>query len=87
MVIMSPVGAIEYTDCISVEGKDPQEDPGYDTKQYHDNAPAMPDFCGMWSTLSLSCLQVNSDLEWLHLIGSYIQIKKNSLTFKLYANK
>ena len=40
-------GAVEYTDCISVEC------PEYDTKQYDSNVPVMLELWGMLTTSSL----------------------------------
>ena len=47
--------AVEYTDCISAEGKDPppNECPGNDTKQNDGDLPVMLDLWGMQSILLL----------------------------------
>ena len=51
------VGAVEYTDCISSEGKEPpKECPGYDTKP-SDGEATTRDLWGTWSTPSLPLLQ------------------------------
>ena len=50
-------GAVECTDCISVEEQDsPNEYPGYDTKQSDVEAPVMLELWGMRSIPSLSSL-------------------------------
>ena len=50
-------GAIEYTNCTSVEGKDhSNECPVYDTKQSDGEVPVMLEFGGMRSTHSLPSL-------------------------------
>ena len=49
--------AVEYTDCISAEGKDsPIEFPDYDTKQSNGKAPVTLELWEMQSTLSLPLL-------------------------------
>ena len=43
-VISSPaqlVGAVEYTDCISAEGQDPNKCPGYNIKTFDGEAPVL----------------------------------------------
>ena len=49
------VGAVEYTDCITAEGKDPPSKrcPWYDTKQSDGEAPVMLEYWRIWSTPSL----------------------------------
>ena len=43
--MVQSVKAVEYTNCISAEGKDsPYECPGYDTKQSDGEAPIMLEF-------------------------------------------
>ena len=43
-------GAVEYTNCISVEGQVSfNECPGYDTKQSDNEAPVMLELWGLWS--------------------------------------
>ena len=50
-------GAVEYTDCFSIEGLDhPNEYPAYDTKQSDSEVPVMMELWGMWSTPSLPSL-------------------------------
>ena len=50
-------GAVEYTNCISAEGKDsPNKFPGYDTKQSDVEAPVMLELSGMRSILLLTSL-------------------------------
>ena len=50
-------GAVEYTDCISAEGKySSNEYPGYDMKQYDGEASVMLELWGMQSTPSLPSL-------------------------------
>ena len=52
-------GAVEYTDCTSVEGYPPKkknECPVYDTKQSDGEVPVMPELWGMRSTPSLPSL-------------------------------
>ena len=49
-------GAVEYTDCISVERQDPHNKcPGYDIKPSDGEAPAL-EIWGMWSTPLLPLL-------------------------------
>ena len=50
------VGAIEYTDAISAEGKTPHECPRHDTELSEDNASVMLTLWGMWSIPSLPLL-------------------------------
>ena len=59
IIIAKSAGAVEYTDCNSVEGQDPtpNECPRYDTKQSDDEAPVMLELWGMWSTPLLPLLQ------------------------------
>ena len=48
--------AVEYTDCISIDGLDTtNECPRYDVKQSDCEAPAL-DIWGMWSTILLPLL-------------------------------
>ena len=55
--IAQSVGAGEYTDCISTEGKTPpNECPAYDTKQSDFEAPVVLELWGMLSTHSLPLL-------------------------------
>ena len=52
-------GAVDYTNCISVEGQYPpprNECPGFNTKQSDAEAPAILELWEMWSTLSLPSL-------------------------------
>ena len=60
MIIAKSVGAVEYTDWISAEGKDahptPNECSEYDTKQSDGEVPLMLEFWEMWSTPSLPSL-------------------------------
>ena len=51
-------GAVEYTDCISAERKDPSpnECPGYDIKQSDGGVPVLELWGKMWSTPSLPLL-------------------------------
>ena len=74
LVLAQLAGAVEYTDSIStgVGVKIPSNEcPGYNTKQFHGEAPVMLELWGMWSTPSLSLLPG----------------PQNCLTFKLSANK
>ena len=49
--------AVEYTNCISAEGKDsPNECPGYSIKQSNREAPEVMELWGMWSTPLLPLL-------------------------------
>ena len=50
-----PVGAVEYSDCISADS--PNECPMYDSKQSDGKAPVMLELRGMRSTLLLLWLQ------------------------------
>ena len=59
LLLAQSSGAVEYTDCISAEGKDPlppNECPVYDTKQSDGEVPVMLGLCGMQSTPSLPLL-------------------------------
>ena len=50
-------GAVEYTDCNSVERYDPHNEcPVYDTKQSDGEVPVMLVLLGMWNTPSLPLL-------------------------------
>ena len=50
-------GAVEYTDCISAEGLDPnQRVSGYDTKKFNGEVPVMLELWEMLSTPSLPLL-------------------------------
>ena len=57
MTMAELVGAVEYTDCTSVEGQDfPNEGPGYETKQSDGEDPVIPELWGMQSSPSLPSL-------------------------------
>ena len=61
-------GAVQYTDCITVEGQNPaNEYPGYDMKQSDVVAPVMLELWGMWS--SPSWLLLPGSL-WLWVVAS-----------------
>ena len=57
-LIVQSAGAVEYIDCTSAEGKDPNpnECPRYDTKQSDGEVPVMLELWGIWSTPSWSLL-------------------------------
>ena len=55
--IAQSAGAAEYTNYTSAEGYDPNESPGYDTKQSDGEVPVMLKLWGLQSTLSLPLLQ------------------------------
>ena len=56
-VLAQSAGAAEYTDCISVKGKDtPNECPQYDSKQFDGEVPVMLELWEMWSTPLLPSL-------------------------------
>ncbi len=58
LCIAQLVGAVEYTDCTSTEGKTPLPDgcPVYDTKQFDGEVPVRLDFWRNASTPSLPSL-------------------------------
>ena len=57
MAFARSAGVVEYTDCFSVEGKDPSNKcSGYDTKQSDGEVPVILDLWGIQSTPSLSSL-------------------------------
>ena len=93
--IAKSAAAVEYTDCISAEDKDPNsnECSRYDTKQY-DSGGSSPVALGKIIqdnnspyTPYCHCSQDHSDPEWSHLVGSYLLVKSGCLTFKQCANK
>ena len=56
-IITQLAGAVEYTNCTSVERQDPLNVcPGYDTKKSDGKVPVMLDLWGMRSTSSLPSL-------------------------------
>ena len=56
-LIAQSAGAVEYTDCISVEGQDsPNECSGYGTKQSDEEVPVMLEPWGMQGTPILPSL-------------------------------
>ena len=54
--LVQSAGAVEYTDCFSVEWYPRNECPGYDTKQSDGEVPAMLELWGMQSTPLLPSL-------------------------------
>ena len=52
MKLPSWFGAVEYTDCFTAEGQDPNECPGYDIKQSDSEVPVLLELRGMQSTPS-----------------------------------
>ena len=57
LCIAQSAGDVEYTECISVEGKTPHnEGPGYDTKQSDGEVPVMQELWRMWCTSLLPSL-------------------------------
>ena len=55
--VAQSAGAVEYTDCFSAEGQEPpNECPGYDTKQFDGEVPAVLELWGIWSTPLLPSL-------------------------------
>ena len=61
-------GAVEYTDCISAEGKDsPNKCPVYDTKPVDGEAPVLLELWEMQSTYSLPSLPGSL---WLRVVAS-----------------
>ena len=74
--------AVEYTDCISAEGKPhTNECPGYDTKQTDGENTVMLELWGMWSTPSLQSLPgpFRSRVEAPDRVLSMGQIELNSV--------
>ena len=66
-------GAVEYTDCFSVEGEDfPNECPDNDTKQSDGDVQVMPELWGMRSTPSVPSLP---GLLRPAVVGSYLWVK------------
>ena len=59
-------GTVEYTDCISAEGFNSKECPGYDTKQSDGEGLVVLELWRMQSTLSLSSLP---DLPWSKVVA------------------
>ena len=55
--VAQSAGAVEYTNCVSVEGQDFSNDSlGYDTKQSESEVPVMLELWGIQSTLLLPLL-------------------------------
>ena len=55
-VVAQSAEVVEYTNCTSADGLDPNEYPGYDTKQSDGKVPVMLGPRGIRSTLSLPLL-------------------------------
>ena len=71
LCIAQLVGAVEYTNCFSAEGKTPaHESPGYDNLMVR--FQWCWDFGECRAPLHWHCSQAHSDPVWQHLIGPYL---------------